>query len=465
MSGYERNRLAKALLKAQKQNSLVGIILKGYPRLSEAFIVNEILLLEECGYQLRIFALRDPGEAQVQENVNRVRAQVSYIPDDFWRSFFAFVRANFRAWRRFPRSYRQALWFAVHESVRQKDSAPLKRFAQGAYLACQNLSGNDVRHLHAHFGNDPTTVAFFASWLTGISYSFSAHAKDIYVQDRAFLQEKIARARFVVTCTEYNTNYLQSLRDQIGGATVIRRCYHGVDLKLFSPPEKRCPNAVPQILSVGRLVPKKGFPVLLQALHRLRLQGFDFHCTIIGEGPMAGALHKQIAGANLDDWVKLIPPMSQRELLQYYRSADLLALACEVDGEGDRDGVPNVIVEAMAMAIPVVSTRVSGIPECIEHGLNGMLVAEKDAAAFCEAMAKIISSSKLARELGRAGRRKVLHDFDARRNIAEIDAALCQTLAGNGREHNGHKDERMTPAETWSPSPIPLQFALDKAKW
>jgi glycosyltransferase involved in cell wall biosynthesis len=465
MSVSEKNRLAKALLRAQKQNSFVGIILKGYPRLSEAFIVNEILLLEERGYQLRIFALRDPGEAQVQENVHRVRAQVSYIPDDFWSSFFAFIRANFRAWRRWPQTYRQALWFAVRESVRQKNSAPLKRFAQAAYLACLSPAGNDVSHLHAHFGNDPTTVAFFTSWLNGICYSFSAHAKDIYVQDRAFLQEKIARARFVVTCTEYNTNYLQSLRDQSGGATVIRRCYHGVDLRLFSPPAKRSPNAVPRILSVGRLVPKKGFPVLLQALRRLRLQGFDFRCTIVGDGPLAGALHNQIAAASLDDWVQLIPSMSQGELLQHYRSADVFALACEVDRDGDRDGVPNVILEAMAMTIPVVSTRVSGIPECIEHGLNGMLVAEKDAAALCEAMAKILSSPKLARQLGRAGRKKVLHDFDARRNIAEIDAALCHALAGNGRERAAHKDERMAPAETWSPSPIPLQFALDKAKW
>ncbi len=462
MRPYEKNRLAKGLLKAQKQNHLLGIILKGYPRLSEAFIVNEILLLEECGYKLQIFALRDPSEAQVQATVHSVRARVSYIPDDFWRSFFAFILANFRAWRRCSPAYWQALQFAMHESVRQKNSAPLKRFAQAAYLVGKSLAGNEVRHFHAHFSNDPTTVAFFASWLTGISYSFSAHAKDIYVQDQAFLQEKIARARFVVTCTEYNTNYLQALRDQASGATGIRRCYHGVDLKLFSPPLRRSTNLVPQILSIGRLVPKKGFPVLLQALYRLRMRGFDFHCTIIGDGPMASTLRKEIAAAHLGDCVTLIPCLSQRDLLPYYRSADLFALACEVDRDGDRDGVPNVIVEAMAMTIPVVSTRISGIPECIQHGLNGMLVAEKDAAALCEAMAKILSSPRLARRLGRAGRKKVLQDFNARRNIAEIDAALCQALTGH---HAVRDDERMARAEAWLSTPKPHRFALDKAKW
>ncbi|MGH7496918.1 MAG: glycosyltransferase [bacterium] len=465
MIRLEKSHLAKVFMKAQRQNHLLGIILKGYPRLSETFIMNEILLLEELGYKLQIFALRHPGELQVHAAVQRVRAHVAYIPDEFWKSCFAFILANVRAWRRCSRRYWQAFRFALRQSVSQKNSAPLKRFAQAGYLVGKSLEGTEVSHFHAHFSHDPTTVAYFVSWLTGISYSFSAHAKDIYVQDQAFLQEKMAQARFVVTCTECNTNYLQSLRDQSGGSTAVLRCYHGVDLELFSPPAKRSINPVPQILSIGRLVPKKGFPVLLQALYRLRLQGFEFCCTIIGDGPMANILRKKITEANLDDCVQLLASMPQHELLRYYHSTDLFALACEVDRDGDRDGIPNVIVEAMAMAIPVVSTRVAGIPECVEHGRTGLLVAEKDAAALCEAMAKLLSAPRLARRFGRAGRKKVVHEFNVRRNIAQIDVALSKVVGHNGKDEVQLEGEILAPAMEWNRSPGHRQIALDNARW
>ena len=461
MSPSEKSRLAKVLLKTQKQKHLLGIVLKGYPRLSETFIINEILSLEQLGYQLQIFALRRPGEPQAHAAVRHVRASVTYIPDNFWKSFFAFVHANFRAWRRYTRPYWRALRFAVQQSVAQKNSAPLKRFAQAAYLLCKSPAGPRVQHFHAHFSHDPTTVAFFVSWLSGLSYSFSAHAKDIYLQHQAFLQEKIARAQFVVTCTEYNTHYLQSLRDQTSSATAITRCYHGVDLELFSPVARPRANAIPRILSIGRLVPKKGFPVLLQALHRLRLQGFDFRCTLIGDGPMLGALRKQVAATELEDCVKLLPPMSQQELLLYYRAADVFVLACEVDPNGDRDGIPNVIVEAMAMGLPIVSTRISGIPECVDHGRSGLLVAERDAGALCEAMAKLLSSPGFAQQFGRAGRKKVMQEFNLRRNIAQIDVLLSQILSQNGRERIRQNDETAAPA--WRPSPHD-QLVLGEAK-
>jgi glycosyltransferase involved in cell wall biosynthesis len=360
-----------------------------------------------------------------------VRAPVTYIPDYFWRHFFSFLSANTRLWRQNPGGYWEALWFALRHNARHWGAETVKRFLQAGYLAQKVLPGAEVAHFHAHFSHDPTTVAFFASWLTGTSYSISAHAKDIYLQARDFLRRKIAKASFVVTCTEHNREYLFRLRG--AASTPILRCYHGADLNYFALPAKPDSRSCPRILSVGRLVPKKGFPVLLQALRMLRQKGWDFRGTIIGNGPMEPELRKQIADLGLDDEVELLSPMPQHELHKHYLAADLFVLACEVQDDGDRDGIPNVIVEAMAMGIPVVSTNISGIPECVDHGVNGMLAPEKNPSALAETMAALLSQPERARQLGLEGRKKVERDFDARRNVAQIGAALRRAMPGTGR--------------------------------
>jgi len=432
---------------------VISVILKGYPRLSETFITNEILLLEKLGLKLHIFALRNPGEAKVHDSVRRVRAQVTYIPDYFWPYFTSFIKANIKLWWKRPRVYWQAFRYAALRSLRRRSSSTIKRFAQAAYLVqnCLVLSHaqtngrvHDCRrnghskkrpfdgrivtaHFYAHFSHGPTTVAYFASWLTGISYSFSAHAKDIYLQEHEFLQRKIDQASFVVTCTEYNRRYLQSIAPSNGS---VFRSYHGIDPDFFSLPVKSNHNERPRILSVGRFVPKKGFPVLIKALLLLRDRGHEFHCHMIGGGPMKSALQEQIVALGLDDCVELLAALDQRELFEYFRFADLFALACQVEDDGDRDGIPNVIVEAMAMEIPVVSTNISGIPECVDHGVNGFLVPPRDPAALAEAMASLLSQPETARAFGKAGRMKVESEFDAKRNVNRIAAALRQAVEG-----------------------------------
>ena len=228
-------------------SQVIGFMLKGYPRLSETFILNEILLLEKLGTRLHIFALRNPGEAEVHERVGQVRARVTYIPDDFWRSVFSLMGTNIRLWWSRPGVYWKILKDAAWRSIREKNVSTLKRFLQAGYLVERSLPGTNVVHFHAHFSHDPTTVALFASQLTGITYSFSAHAKDIYIQAREALRKKILQARFVVTCTEYNRNYLQ----EVGGPDAqVLKCYHGVDLNFFSLPGKseNGPLTRPQIL-------------------------------------------------------------------------------------------------------------------------------------------------------------------------------------------------------------------------
>jgi glycosyltransferase involved in cell wall biosynthesis len=411
---------------AHGPDQVVGFILKGYPRLSETFIVNEILLLEQLGLKLHIFAMRNPGETKVHESVGRVRAPVTYIPDYFWRCFFSFIGANVKLWRRRPGWYWPAFRFALWRSLRQRSSSTIKRFAQAAYLVQKCLPGTTVAHFHAHFSHGPTTVAYFASWLTGLHYSFSAHAKDIYIQEHDFLREKIRRADFVVTCTGFNRDYLMRVA---GGEAPIFCVHHGNDLQMFAPAARRRNDSCPVILSVGRFVPKKGFAGLLRALHKLRQDGWNFYCYIIGGGPLQNELEALQRHLGLDDCVELKRQMSQNELLHYYRQADLFALACEVQSDGDRDGIPNVLVEAMAMGIPVVSTAISGIPELVENSISGLLVPEKDVAALADAMKTLLGQPEVARRLGLAGRDKVERDFDAKRNVEQIRALLRNALA------------------------------------
>ncbi|MDZ7343482.1 MAG: glycosyltransferase [candidate division KSB1 bacterium] len=417
---------------AAPPDNIVGFILKGYPRLSETFIVNEILLLEQLGLKLHIFAMRNPGEAKVHENVARVQSQVTYIPDYFWRSFFSLITANVRLWWNRPHVYWPAFRFALGRSLRQRSSSTIKRFAQAAYLVQRCLPDTPVMHFHAHFSHGPTTVAYFASRLTGLRYSFSAHAKDIYIQEHDFLREKIRRAQFVVTCTEFNRDYLLRV---VGDDAPVFRVYHGNDLQLFKPGRASGHhNGCPVILSVGRFVPKKGFAVLLHALHRLRQKGWRFVCHIIGGGPLQPELEKLRRRLQLEDCVALKPQMSQAELLAYYRQTDVFVLACEIQSDGDRDGIPNVLVEAMAMGIPVVSTAISGIPELVAHGVSGWLVPEKNPEALAEGLETLLSQPELARKLGLAGRLQVERDFDAKRNVETIAALLRHALArDNGK--------------------------------
>jgi glycosyltransferase involved in cell wall biosynthesis len=405
----------------------VGFILKGFPRLSESFILREILMLEAMGLDLHIFALRDPGETHVHERVAEVRAAVTYLPDRFLEALGLVFGANLRLAARMPLRYAAGLVEAVAHSIRELDPATLKRFLQAGVLVQRALPGTGVRHLHSHFCNDPTTVACFASRLSGVPYSFSAHAKDIYTQRPGRLAGKIAGARFVTTCTGSNHAHLERLA---AGTTPILRCYHGIELDRYHPAaERREPSRAPHILTVGRLVAKKGFPVLLDALAIVRDRRLDFRCTVVGRGPLEQALREQIARLALQDRVTLAGALPESDVAELYRSVDLFALACEVEANGDRDGIPNVVIEAMASGLPVVSTDVSGLPECVERGVTGLLVPERQPLALADAIARLISAPDLAARMGRAGRAKVEREFAAARNVAPIAAALRDALA------------------------------------
>jgi glycosyltransferase involved in cell wall biosynthesis len=262
--------------------------------------------------------------------------------------------------------------------------------------------------------------------LTGLSYSFTAHAKDIYTTRPVRIAERMREARFVVTCTHYNHQYLVSLVDS-QTAQRIWCIPHGVDLRRFHPgPPAR--SQLPLILAVGRLVEKKGLTYLVEACALLQRQGVSFQCWIVGSGPLRDPLREQIKTLGLENTVELHGFRTQEELVESYRQATVCALPCIVLENGDRDGIPNVLVEAMAMGLPVVSTSISGIPELVEHERTGVLVPPRDPPALAAALARLLADPHQCQQLGSAASLSVTERFDLARNVERLHALFAQAL-------------------------------------
>jgi glycosyltransferase involved in cell wall biosynthesis len=274
----------------------------------------------------------------------------------------------------------------------------------------------------------------FTKWLTGIPFSFTAHAKDLYLTEGEILRDKMREAEFVLTCTSYNKRYL----DELGGTlTRVHLIYHGLDLSRFERTgnDQIVPLAawsesgrLPLVLSVGRLVDKKGFDTLIRACALLRDQNLRFRCLIYGDGPKRDELEALIRSLGLEGVVEMPGALLQDDLIEVYRQAAVFALPCQVLENGDRDGLPNVLVEAMAMEVPVVSTDVSGVPELVESGVNGFLVPPRSPQPLAERLRDLLDDPALRRRFAEAGRRKVMGEFSLQRNTRRVLALFQATM-------------------------------------
>jgi glycosyltransferase involved in cell wall biosynthesis len=401
----------------------VAYLLKRFPRLSETFILHEVLELERQGVALRLYSIMNPGETIVHADVGRVRAPIRYFPLGP-RARHEVFRAHLALLKRHLRRYLSTVGYILRHRPHR---TAVKHFLRAGWLA-HDLEVAGVSQLHAHFASGPASVARFASMLTGMPYSFTAHAKDIYTAPPALLAAKMDAASFVITCTEYNAQYLASLVTP-STARRIHRIYHGVDLCKFAPTnsDSRINGSsthTPTILAVGRLVEKKGFPYLIEAMGQLRRRGYDARLQIVGDGEMREPLARQIAAAGLEELVSLLGPRPQEALLDLYRGATLFVLPCIVTDGGDRDGIPNVLVEAMRLGIPVVSTQVSGIPELIKDDQTGLLVPSRDAYALTDALARLLDHQCLRERLADAAAEHVLREFDLAGNAGRVRGLL-----------------------------------------
>jgi glycosyltransferase involved in cell wall biosynthesis len=397
--------------------SIIGYVMKSYPKISETFILNEILELERQGVQLHLFSLRPCPDIRSHPDVAQVKADVTYIPQlrqnkkynlDRVQSLFG---AQWHWLTRAPIAYRTAFTFYQDESLDWED------FLQAAFLA-KKLQHLKITHLQVHFANLPTAIVEMAQILYPFTFNIFAHAKDIYLTLPEVLDRRIAKSEFILTCTGFNAQHLRKISTS---STPIVLSYHGINFTRFTPNlSVRQQSQVPMIMSVGRFCEKKGFPYLLEACSQLKRSGYMFQCVIIGYGEMQLELERLIATLELSDIVSLPGKKTQDQLVDLYNEASLFVLPCLVTDDGDRDGIPNVLLEAMAMELPVVSTDISGISELVENNRNGFLVQEKNSEALAQAIAKLITQPDLRQQFGQRGREKVLTDFNLNRNVGEI---------------------------------------------
>ena len=403
----------------------LAYILKGYPRISETFISNEILLLERLGFKLRLFPMRKPREDFCHASVKQIQAAVDYLPTELLLDLPRLIGPNIFCAAAHPGRYRAALAIAARRYRRTGKMATLKHLFQAGFLVQKHLSKDpSIVHLHGHFAHSPTSVTMFASQLSGLPFSFTAHAKDIYTSHPVQLGEKIAKASFVATCTLHNKHYLEELSDQ---TTPIHCIYHGIDLSLFKNDIPSSPPQPPyQIFTVARLTEKKGLPTVLRALKILADRNIDFQHTLIGDGDDREKILNLIDDLGLTGRCTWLGTRSHEEVLDHFKKSDLFVLGCEIARNGDRDGIPNVLVESLAMGVPAVAPNVSAIPEILVHQKTGLTVDQKNSEALAGAILQLLTDSELRTSLIEGGQLLVEKDFNNRELISRL-AALFES--------------------------------------
>lgn len=423
----------------------VGYVLMGFPRLSETFIASELHRVEEAGVRLRLFVVKPVEEREHDLRhpvIDAIRARPEHLPDASsltaplhrWRraDLAPFMPALRRVLSRRPLGLASATATALAQALRDRRtplSGPrkiyVKELLQAIALADRLIGAPDVRHLHAHFAHGTTTITWHAARIAGLPFSFTGHARDIYAEHlnpKGLLRRKLLAARFVVTCTEANRRHLE----RMAPAADVHLVYHGLNAdfaRLLAEPEPaaNAPAGEPlRVLAVGRLVAKKGFDVLVEACAVLRRRGVAFEAAIVGqEDTHSAAVRERIARHGLEQQVVLPGPMGQDELLREYRRASALCMPSRLLPD-DRDGIPNVLVEAMAAGTPVIASAVSGIPELVEHEVNGLLIAPEDPEALADTLLRLHGDPAFSGRLAQRGRETVARSFDGPRQASRL---------------------------------------------
>ncbi|WP_439817135.1 glycosyltransferase family 4 protein [Zavarzinia sp. CC-PAN008] len=393
----------------------IAIVLKGWPRLSETFIAQEIAGLEARGLAGCIVSLRKPTDAKRHRLHDLVRAPVRYLPEylheEPWRVLRAWLRARrlpgyATAWARFRTDFR-----------RDRTRNRLRRFGQALVLAAELPA--EYRLLYAHFLHTPCSVARYAAHMRDLPFAVSAHAKDIWTTPDWDKADKLAECRFAVTCSRAAVGELARLAPPERVALV----YHGLDLARFPEPGARPPGPPFRLLCVARAVEKKGLPTLLDALALLP-ETLDWHLTHVGSGPDAAALKARAQDLGIAARITWAGSMAQDGVIAQYQAAHAFVLASVIAADGDRDGLPNVLMEAQALALPCVATAVSAIPELILDEETGLLVPPGEPDTLAEAILRLATDPALCDRLGRAGRIRVAGQFGADAGLDRIAAKL-----------------------------------------
>jgi len=399
-------------------------LVKRFPRLSETFILNEFLELRRLGLPVELFAIMDPQERRSQPEALALVPEVTYLQPGRLSSELA---AALRIVRRYPwGTMRAAGW-----TLTRHTTAAARNFVH-ALVLLDRLASGPPAHLHAHFLHSPAAVAFIAAKINDQPYSLTGHAKDIYTTLPQNLRMRCNRARFVTTCTEANRTHLIT---EVGLAPEqVHVCRHGVDLAKFATPVRQPRPG--RIVSVGRLVPKKGFDVLIRACGELERRGVAFELVMLGGGELHDELLALAHEQGIGDRVCFLGSRPQRDVIEQLAEAEIFALSPVVLPDGDRDGVPNVLLEAMAAGVPVVATAVSGIPEIVTDDVTGRLVPPRRPDLLADVLAQLLADPALQKRLGEDGRLLVHRSASWTTSVAPLLALLKGELPGPERRPN-----------------------------
>ncbi len=386
----------------------VGYLLKKFPRLSETFVLGEILRLEDLGTELVVLARRSPDDEPHHAAFARLRAPIEYLPPsselDPWQQLFTDATADAELFAR--------LGSAV-KPLAQDGVVRLHKLVAEALWVLRRSRELGLEHLHVHFATESAIVAWIVACLGGPTYSITAHAKDIYRSTVAskLLSRLVEGSRFTVTVCDANVAHLHSLLGP-SARTNVRRLYNGIDLEDFAwSTAERQPQ---QVLAVGRLVKKKGFDTLLGAMALLAARGSSARLRILGDGEERGGLIAQCEHLGLQDRVELVGAVDQAEVRASMNSSTVLALPCRIADDGNRDALPTVLLEALAVGLPVVSTPVTGVPEILDGGRCGRLVQADDPEALADALEALLEDAEERERFAERGRAHVEAHFNGR---------------------------------------------------
>ena len=401
----------------------VAYVVKRFPRLSETFILDEIIALEKRGLSIKVISIH-PTDTKVHKHFRRVRAPVFYIPESVLDDLPQMLWAQGHFFVHYPRR-----WIRAFGVMLFRHNPRAARHWLKAGLVARRLEGTNTGHIHAHFSTSPTAIAMMSSILLGMRYSIACHAKDVYAEGRLHSPgffRNLMRSSFVVVVSDRTK---KDILDAWPGLPhqKIHVVYNGLDLDRFqsrlSEPKSNL------ILSVGRMVEKKGFTYLVQSLSLLRDGDVDFKGEIVGYGSEKKGLNELISSLHLESKVRIIGPLAQDELIMHYHAASVFCLATLIASNDDRDILPNVIKEAMAVGVPVLTTEVPGMEELVEDGFNGILVPPKDPGAMARGMQELLGDGELRRRLAIAARRRIEERFDRSKNTSSLLTLLEQQLS------------------------------------
>jgi glycosyltransferase involved in cell wall biosynthesis len=422
-------------------SATVCVLLKGYPRLSETFIAQELLELQQAGLDLALVSLRHPTDKKRHPIHDEITAPITYLPEYLYQEPSRVLNGWLHA-RQLP-GYAAAFRQFAKDLFRDFTPNRVRRFGQALVLAREMPAGTAI--LYAHFIHTPSSVANYARMMTGLPWSCSAHAKDIWTTPDWELREKIASTAFVATCTEVGARHLRSLTDEPNRVHLI---YHGIDLARF-PLFQREPStrtgsdpANPlQIVTVGRAVAKKGIDTLLEALAKLP-EAIHWRFTHIGGGELADLLKSLAGRLGLSDRIAWLGSQPQTKVISLYREADLFVLPCRITPSGDRDGLPNVLLEASSQGLTCISTPISGVTELLEDKKNALLVPPDDPDALANAIATLASDPQVRIAYGREAARKVASEFSHKVNTKQLIALFDEMGICRGGNRASTKADR-----------------------